>query len=268
LPAPDPETPLIDRFSLEGRTALITGASRGLGRITALAYAEAGASVFLASRKLVGCEAVADEIRRRTGREAAARACHIGCWAELDELVEAAYERFGHLDVLVNNAGMSPLYDRPSSVTEELWDKVLNVNLRAAFRLCALVGERMAAGSGGSIINVSSAAATAPHAGVIPYAAAKAGMNALTLAFARAYGPSVRVNAVLPGTFLTDVSQAWDMDAFERESDGFALRRGAGAEEIAGTMLYLASDASSYTTGALLSVDGGYLLPPNAGRVG
>jgi NAD(P)-dependent dehydrogenase (short-subunit alcohol dehydrogenase family) len=256
----------LSRFDLTGRTALVTGGSRGLGRETVLALAEAGADVLIASRRVESCERVAAEVRRRTGRRAVAHACHVGRWDEVTALAETAYETFGRVDILVNNAGMSPLYDTPASVTEALWDKVLDVNLKGPFRLTALVGERMARDGGGSIVNVSSVAAIAPHGGVIPYAAAKAGLNAMTQAFARALGPAVRVNAVLPGAFLTDVSRAWDMERFAREARGFALRRAGAPEEIVGTLLYLASDASSYTTGALVEVHGGYLLPPDAGR--
>jgi NAD(P)-dependent dehydrogenase (short-subunit alcohol dehydrogenase family) len=163
---------------------------------------------------------------------------------------------------------MSPVYDTPADVSEELWDKVIAVNLKAPFRLTALVGPRMAEAGGGSIVNVSSIAAEMPHGRVLPYAAAKAGLNALTLGYARAFGPQVRVNAIMAGTFLTDISAHWDMERFEREAEGFALKRGANPDEIIGTMLYLASDASSYTTGAVLRVDGGYLLPGDAGREG
>jgi NAD(P)-dependent dehydrogenase (short-subunit alcohol dehydrogenase family) len=116
------------------------------------------------------------------------------------------------------------------------------------------------------VINVSSVAAEQPHGGVIPYAAAKAGLNAMTVAYARAYGPKVRVNAVMAGTFLTDISAHWDMERFEQEAEGFALRRAADPDEIAGTVLYLASAASSYTTGTVMRVDGGYLLPGDSGR--
>jgi NAD(P)-dependent dehydrogenase (short-subunit alcohol dehydrogenase family) len=112
-------------------------------------------------------------------------------------------------------------------------------------------------GAGGSIINISSAAAARPRADVVPYAAAKAGLNALTVGLARAFGPTVRVNAIMAGTFLTDVSKAWDMDAFTARAQTFALQRGGQPEEIVGTALYLASSASSYTTGAVLTVDGG-----------
>jgi NAD(P)-dependent dehydrogenase (short-subunit alcohol dehydrogenase family) len=248
-------------FGLTGKVALVTGASRGLGRETVRAFARAGADVMIVSRNLEGCSAVAQEVERETGRRAVAHACHVGRWEEIEALAAAAFEAFERVDILVNNAGMSPLYDSVADVTEDLWRKVLDVNLSGPFRLSALVGTRMAQDGGGSIINVSSVAATHPDANVIPYAAAKAGLNAMTQGLARAFGPHVRVNAVLPGTFLTDISRAWDMERFERQARGFALQRGGRPDEIVGTMLYLASDASSYTTGSLLTVDGGYVLP-------
>ena len=223
----------------------------------ALGLARAGADVVVASRKLDNCEAVAKEIEA-AGREALPVACHVGDWDDVGNLADAAYERFGKVDVLVNNAGMSPLYDGVGSITEALWDKVLDVNLKGPFRLSALVGERMRDHGGGSIVNVSSIAATHPGPDVVPYAAAKAGVNALTSALAHAFGPAVRVNAIVPGTFLTDISKAWDMEAFRERSARFAALRGGEPHEIVGALLYLASDASSYTTGALLPVDGGY----------
>src|SRR5207249_4623545 len=149
-------------------------------------------------------------------------------------------------------------YPSVEAVSEELWDKVLAVNLKGPFRLTALIGSRMARGSGGSIINISSGAATRPTPDVIPYASAKAGLNAMTVGFARAFGPKVRVNCIVPGAFMTDVTKAWDLDAFEKTAaQFFALGRGGDPAEIVGTALYFASDASSYTTGALLVVDGG-----------
>jgi NAD(P)-dependent dehydrogenase (short-subunit alcohol dehydrogenase family) len=145
---------------------------------------------------------------------------HVGRWETLEPFVERVYDELGSVDVLVNNAGMSPLYDSVDSVSEDLFDKVLAVNLKGPFRLSALVGPRMAAGSGGSIINISSAGAVHPRPHILPYAAAKAGLNALTVGLAHTFGPSVRVNAIMAGTFLTDVSKAWDMDAFARRAGG------------------------------------------------
>lgn len=245
-------------FDLSGKTALVTGGSRGLGKEMVLAFAEAGADVVIASRKLENCEELAKEVESRFGRQALAVGCHVGKWDELDALVETAYARFGSIDVLVNNAGMSPLYESLDSISEALWDKVLDVNLKGPFRLSAAIGTRMAAGSGGSIINVSSTAATAPTPVELPYGAAKAGVHALTLGFAQAFGPTVRVNCIQPGPFLTDISKAWDMENFEKlAATRLIMKRGAEPNEIVGAALYLASDASSYTTGIVLPVDGG-----------
>jgi len=248
-----------ESFRLTDRVALVTGGSRGLGREMVLAFAAAGADVVIASRNGDQCAKLAAEVEETTGRSALPYACHVGRWGELDGLVDAAYERFGKVDVLVNNAGMSPRYDRVEDVSEELYDKVFAVNLKGAFRLTALVGSRMvASGNGGSIINVSSGAATQSRPHIIPYAAAKAGLNSMTVGFARTFGPTVRVNCIMPGPFLTDISKAWDMDAFqERARRTFVLQRGGQPHEIVGAALYFASDASSFTTGAVLAVDGG-----------
>jgi NAD(P)-dependent dehydrogenase (short-subunit alcohol dehydrogenase family) len=248
----------MDRFDLEGRVAVVTGGSRGLGREMVLAFAEHGADVVIASRKLDTCEELAAEVTARTGRRALPVACHVGYWDQCDALIDRVYAEFGRMDVLVNNAGLSPLYSSLAEVTEALYDKVLDVNLKGPFRLCALGGARMAEADGGSIINVSSIAAVEPTPTETAYGAAKAGLNALTLSFARAYAPRVRVNGIMPGPFLTDISKAWDLEAFEQMAEArIPLRRGGRAEEIVGAALYLASDASSYTTGAILKIDGG-----------
>lgn len=242
---------------LRGKVALVTGGSRGLGREMVLGLAAAGADVVIASRDPESCEKAAAEVREQTGRRALPVSAHVGRWSALDELVETAYGEFGKVDVLVNNAGMSPRYDTVADVSEALFDKVIGVNLKGPFRLAALIGTRMAAGDGGSILNISSAGAVRPRADIVPYAAAKAGLNALTVGLAHAFGPKVRVNAIMCGTFLTDVSAAWDMDAFAKRSAAFALERGGEPHEIVGTALYLASDWSSFTTGSVITVDGG-----------
>ena len=250
-------------FDLSGRVAVVTGGSRGLGREMVLAFAHSGADVVIASRKIENCEALAAEVTRETGRRALPVGCHVGEWQQCDALVETAYEAFGKVDILVNNAGMSPLYPSVAEVSEELYDKVLSVNLKGPYRLSSLMGTRMAAGAGGSIINVSSVAAVAPSAAEIPYGAAKAGLNNLTLGLARVFSPSVRVNCLMPGPFLTDISKAWDLAAFQRTAERhIPLRRGGQATEVMGVALYLASDASSYTTGAIIKVDGGAVFPP------
>ena len=244
-------------LDFKGKVALVTGGSRGLGREMTLALAERGANVVIASRKADICEAVAEEARA-LGVEALPYACHVGHWEQLGELADAAYERFGKVDVLINNAGMSPLYPSLGAISEELFDKVMSVNFKGPFRLSALIGERMAAGDGGSIINISSTASLNPSPDSEPYGAAKAGLNAITRSFAFAYGPKVRVNCIVAGPYLTDISKAWDMEAFEkRAKTSLALGRGGQPNEIVGAALYLASDTSSFTTATLIRVDGG-----------
>jgi len=202
--------------------------------------------------------ATAKEIEAETGRSAMAYEVHVGRWDQLDGLVEATYERFGKVDTLINNAGMSPLYDKLSNVTEKLFDAVVNLNLKGPFRLSALVGERMVAASRGSIINVSSSGSLRPNGGIIPYAAAKAGLNAMTEGLAQAFGPTVRVNTLMAGPFLTDVSKAWGLEHDQTNRFGhLSLQRAGEPTEIVGAALFLASDASSFTTGSILRADGG-----------
>src|SRR5689334_7599293 len=219
-------------------------------------FAQAGAQVVVVSRKAQACDEVVAALRAE-GAKAVACACHVGHWDELDALTEEVYGEYGRVDVLVNNAGVSPLYDKLTDVSEELFDKVVAVNLKGPFRLASLIGERMAASGGGSIINVSSTGAVRPTRDIVPYAAAKAGVNAMTIGLAHAFGPRVRVNAIMPGPFLTTISKAWDMELFAERARTFPARRAGEAEEIVGAALYLASDASSYTTGTVLTVDGG-----------
>lgn len=244
-------------FDLTDRVVLITGGSRGLGREMALAAAKCGADIVVASRKYDACVATAEEIVAATGRTAFPYQVHVGRWDELDGLVDATYDRFGRLDVLVNNAGMSPLYDKLTDVSEKLFDAVMNLNLKGPFRLSALVGERMVADGGGSIINVSTHGSLRPHPSFIPYAASKAGLNAMTEGLALAFGPSVRVNTLMPGPFLTDVSKAWSLEGEANPFRHSALQRAGQPDEIVGAALFLMSDASSFTTGSILRADGG-----------
>lgn len=250
------------QFDLSGKVAIVTGGSRGLGLEMSKAFAASGANVVIASRKLEPCEEAAAAIQAETGQACVGVAYHAGRWEDSDRLAGFAYERFGHVDILVNNAGMSPLYESLTAVTEELYDKVMQVNLRGPFRLSALVGERMAAAGGGSIINVSSVAAVQPSPIELPYGTAKAGLNALTLGLARAYAPKVRANCIMPGPFLTDISKAWDMESFNERAKLIPLQRGGEPDEVVGAALYFASDASSYTTGSILKIDGGSAWTP------
>lgn len=244
-------------YDMTGKVVLITGGSRGLGRAMALGFAAQGANVAVVSRKIDSCIETAKEIEA-LGVEAFPYAAHVADWDEVGKMVEAVYERFGKVDVLVNNAGMSPLYPALDEISEELFDKVIGVNLKGPFRLSALVAARMVKGEGGSIINVSSIASVNKSPNSEPYGAAKAGLNAITRSFADAYGPKVRVNCIMAGPFLTDISKAWDLDAFnERAKATIPLQRGGQPDEVVGAALYFGSEMSSYTTGAILAIDGG-----------
>lgn len=252
-----------DLFDLTGKVAVITGGSRGLGLEMGKAFAKAGANVVVASRKEDACNEAAREMEAESGNRCIGVGCHIGKWEDCNRLAEKAWKEFGKIDVLVNNAGMSPLYHSLPEVTEELFDKVQDVNLKGPFRLAVIVGERMSKGEGGSIINVSSTSAVQPSAVELPYGMAKAGLNAMTLGLARVWGAKVRVNCIMPGPFLTDISKAWDMEAFkERAKTSIPLGRGGEPGEIVGAALYFASDASSFTTGSILKVDGGSAWAP------
>lgn len=242
---------------LEGKVALVTGGSRGLGREMVLAFAAAGADTVIVSRKIDSCEKLAAEVRETTGRKALPVACHVGDWDAQETLVEQVYAEFGRIDMLVNNAGMSPLYDSLESVTEALFDKVFDVNLKGAFRLTTLVAPRMVETGGGSVVNISSIASERPTPGDLPYAAAKAGLNIITKGFAQEYGPTVRVNAIMAGPFLTDISKSWDMDVVAERFKALPLERAGNPDEIIGAALYLAGPGSTYTTGAIIPVDGG-----------
>jgi NAD(P)-dependent dehydrogenase (short-subunit alcohol dehydrogenase family) len=257
-PSDSPGSGPLERFGMSGKVALVTGGSRGLGREMVKAFAVCGADVVIASRKIEACEALAADVERSTGRRALAVACNVGNWDELDGLVEAAYGEFGRVDVLVNNAGMSLLYPSLTDVTEAIWDKVVNLNMKGVFRLTTLVGTRMAQGEGGSIVMISSTGSIRPTPAIIPYAAAKAGMNSMTEGFAKAFGPKVRVNCIMAGPFMTEITKSWDIESFEADAARrFALGRGGRPDEIVGAALFFASDASSFTTGAILRVDGG-----------
>ena len=240
-------------FDFTGKVALVTGGSRGLGREMVLALALRGADVVIASRKQDACDIVAEEVRTM-GRRALAQAAHCGRWVEIDGLIDAAYGEFGRVDILINNAGMGPAM--PShEVSEALFDSVLNLNFKGPFRLASQVAHRMAQGDGGVIVNVSSTASLRAIPQVVPYAGAKAAVNAMTVSLAAEYAPKVRVNALIPGPFLTDIANAWSEDA--RREQPVALGRPGEPAEIVTAALMLASPASSYTTGALVQVDGG-----------
>ena len=244
-------------FRCDDKVVVVTGGSKGLGRAMALGFAEVGADVVVSSRKLEPCEAVADEVRA-LGRRSLAVACHVGHWDDCATLIDRTVAEFGRVDVLVNNAGIAPVPPSLLGVSEELFDRTVNVNLKGPLRLTALAAEHMPAG--GAVINISSKASTHPSPFTVVYSAAKAGLNALTKASAQEFAPKgIRVNCIVCGTFHTDSfnSSAPTPDIQAAIVSRVPLGRIADASEIVGTALYLATDASSYLTGQLITLDGG-----------
>lgn len=248
---------MLPSFRLDGKVALVTGGSKGLGRAIALGFAEAGADVVVASRKVEACEAVAAEVRA-LGPRALAVGCHVGEWAECEALVARTVSELGRLDVLVNNAGIAPVPPSLGGITEALFDKTIAVNLRGPLRLTAVAAQHLP--PGGSIINISSKASARPTPHTVVYAAAKAGLNVLTQAASQELGPKgIRVNAIVCGPFHTDTFDRSlpTAEAAKSLASRIALGRVGAADEVVGTALFLASEASSYMTGALLALDGG-----------
>lgn len=245
------------------RVVVVTGGSRGLGRAMCRHFAAAGDHVVVASRKLEACNDLAAELRAAHGVDAVGFECHVGSWARCDELIDFVDDKFGRIDVLVNNAGMSPLYPSLGELSEELFNKVIGVNLAGPFRLSVRAGELMLRRDGGSIVNITSIAAVAPQPYDLPYAAAKAALHTVTSGLARAFSPSVRVNAVMAGPFDTDVTASWNEHTREMTAgELIPLGRIGSPDEIVGAVAYLAGPSASYTTGAVIKVDGGMATVP------
>lgn len=242
---------------LEGRVALVTGGTRGLGRSIADALAEAGATVIVSSRKADACARVATEITAATGVKAHPLPLHVGDWDAIEPAVDQVVDEHGRIDVLVNNAGIAPLAPSAMDVTEALFDKTIDVNLKGPFRLMAVAGAHMLRAGRGSIINISSIGAERPSPPEATYAASKNGLNALTRAFAQEYAPHVRVNCVMPGAFATDMASEWDDEFVGLVTNRLPAGRLGDPRELAGMVVHLASDVAGYTTGALIPVDGG-----------
>jgi NAD(P)-dependent dehydrogenase (short-subunit alcohol dehydrogenase family) len=251
------------QVNLEGKVALVTGGSRGLGRAMVLGLARAGADVVIASRKLAGCEEVAAEVQTM-GRGALAVSAHAGQMESLDALLDAAYARFGRIDVLINNAGTNPVTAGLSDLTPDLFQKVFEVNTKGPWYLASRAAPRMAQHGGGSIINVISVGGLKPSAYQGFYAATKAALQALTKVMAAEWAQmGIRVNALAPGSYHSDMfdKSAAVLPGFTEGSIAATLqKRIADTDEILGPVMYLASDMSSYTTGTTLIADGGYLV--------
>ncbi|MEZ5557656.1 MAG: SDR family oxidoreductase [Pseudomonadales bacterium] len=248
-------------FDLSGRVALLTGASKGMGRAMAEGLAEHGARVMLSSRKLDQCQAAAAEINDRCGEERAfAFACNAGYKDQLQALVDATRERIGAIDILVGNAGVNPFYGPMSKIPDEAYDKIMSTNVKANHWLVQMVAPDMIARGRGSIMITSSTGAFSPSLVLGTYNISKLAVIALVRNLAAEMGPSgVRVNAICPGLIRTDFAQAlWDNpEAEQRANEQIPLRRLGEADDLKGLAVFLGSDASSYITGQALTVCGG-----------
>ncbi len=252
----------MNNIDLSGKVALVTGGSRGLGRAMCLGLADAGADVIIVSRKLENCEAVAQLVRDK-GRKALAISAHTGDPDSLDRVIEQSYAEFGHVDILINNAGMNPILGPLSELTVELFQKLFDVNTKGPWYLASRMAPKMAQHGGGSIINVISVAGLKPPAYLGFYAATKAALQALTKVMAIEWGHhNIRVNALAPGSYHSDLfdSAAANTGYEEGSINATVQKRIAETEEIISPILYLASDMSAYTTGHTLVSDGGFML--------
>lgn len=254
---------VLDKYRLDGKVALITGGSRGIGQAIALGFAEAGADIVVASRKLPDLEAVAKQISA-LGRRSLAVATHIGRMEEINSLVAKVKEEFGTIDILVNNAGSSPAMASALDVDERLWDSIMNPNLKGLFFLSQAAAKIMKEHGGGKIVNIASVGAFKHEMNIGIYAISKSGVITVTEIMALELAQyNIRVNVIAPGNIHTrlgdsrfQVIPGYEEDLIRRTPQ----RRIGEPDEIVGAALYLASDASSFTTGETIIVDGGFLL--------
>lgn len=253
----------LEKYRLDGKVALITGGSRGIGRATALGFAEAGASIAIASRKLSDLEDVAREIKE-SGGKALPVAAHVGRMEDIKNLVSRVTGEFGKIDILVNNAGTSPALASSLEVDERLWDSVMNLNLKGLFFLSQAVAKVMKEHGGGRIINVASMDAFKPERNIGTYAISKAGVIMATKVMALELGQyNIRVNALAPGNVHTRLGDSRFLAMPEYEKEMIArtpLGRIGDPDDMVGAMIYLASDASSFVTGECIVADGGIAL--------
>lgn len=249
-------------IDLSGKVALVTGGSRGLGKAISLGLADAGADIIIASRKIENCETVAAEVEAK-GCQALAVAAHTGNMDSLDALIDAAYGKFGKVDLLVNNAGINPAMGTLSDLSPELFDKMMGTNVKGPWYLASRLAPKMGAAGGGSIINMISVSGIRPAAYQGFYSCNKAALDALTKVMAAEWADmNIRVNAIAPGSYhsdLFDISAAAIPGFEDGAKQASMMKRIAATEEILGPVLYLASDLGSFTTGSTLVADGGYL---------
>jgi NAD(P)-dependent dehydrogenase (short-subunit alcohol dehydrogenase family) len=248
-------------FDLTGKVAIVTGATKGIGRAMVEGLAGAGATVVVSSRKQDLCEQVAKEIDAATGARAFPLACHVGDWDAIPTFVDTVMSELGHIDVLVNNAGITPSLLTVSTMELGVWRKIFNVNVEGPLRTAQTIAPIMRDQGGGSIVNIASMAAYSGGPGVCAYGASKAALVNLTKSMAQEWASwKVRVNVLSPGPFISEM-----VEGAERNAPGFKdliasgtlMQRVADPPEIVGPVLYLASDASSFVTGDDISVSGG-----------
>ncbi|MCU0449897.1 MAG: glucose 1-dehydrogenase [Bernardetiaceae bacterium] len=253
---------LKEKFDLTGKVAIVTGASKGIGQAMAQIFAEAGAKVVVSSRKQSAVDEVANELQA-AGYQATGVACHVGEATQRQALVQRTVELYGGVDVLVNNAATNPVYGPVLATDDSAFDKIMDVNVKAAFDLGKLVYPHMQARGGGSIINISSIGGLMPEPGLGIYSVSKAALVMLTKVMAKEWGAAgIRANVICPGLIQTKFSQAlWENeDLLTRSVRKLPLPRIGQPDDLAGIALFLASSAAAYTTGAVFSVDGGYII--------
>ena len=249
----------VDKFRLDGKVAVITGSSHGIGKEIALGFAEQGARVVISSRKQENVDATAEEIRRE-GAECMSLVCHMGKSDQIGNLFDKANETYGGVDILVNNAAINPFFGPVLQADEGVWDKTVGVNLKGCFLATQTAARIMAEKGGGSIVNIASVAAFSPPPGQGIYGITKAGLVAMTKSFAKELAlANVRVNAICPGLTETRFSQMLieTKEIYEIAMQMVPMKRHAKPSEIVCAAIYLASEASSYVTGSCITVDGG-----------
>ena len=252
---------MYEGFSMAGKNALVTGGTRGIGLAIAKGFLEAGATVTIAGRKQEGVDAAVSELGNP--KNVFGVAAHVGKDEDRQRLIKATEDRFGDINVLVNNAGTNPYYGNISDSEEWAWDKTMDVNLKAPYMLSVALGKKMMAAGGGSIVNIASVAGIQASKNQGIYSITKSAMIMLTKVLARDMGHAgVRANAILPGLIKTELSRTmWENEVIlESVVKGASLGRIGTVDELAGAAIFLASDAGSYTSGAVIQVDGGMVI--------